>query len=306
MHPNKFKSLIKECIIEVLKEDLAEAFDPTSQGPNPIETNPYPQWNSKMRKLEEIGANNSSFSDEDIDNMMQQAFEKISNIVHQDLANPIPQKLIQQAVVRLDPTDYVLKNGNYYPTIEYLEKAKRNGYKGKISGISENEHGRYAQNSSAGQFDPKTFGVNENNQCICKKCQNKFDYNSIPEVHMGFVKCPSCQAIIDQEGNPAKTSGVNEYAFPEQEPSKNIKFPKSVVDIARIIDQVCSEKGEDITNHLKIGYSRQNKCWILKGSKYLSYLMYLPDRKGWAVVYGNTPTILKPKDVIGYAKRWLG
>lgn len=57
MHHNKIKSLIKECIVEVLMESLTEAFDPLSQGPNPVDpsgdTNPYPAWNSKMRTLEE-------------------------------------------------------------------------------------------------------------------------------------------------------------------------------------------------------------------------------------------------------------
>ena len=42
METNELKTLIKECIIEILKEDLTEAFDPTSQGPNPVQENPYP------------------------------------------------------------------------------------------------------------------------------------------------------------------------------------------------------------------------------------------------------------------------
>ena len=51
------RHLIKECVIEVLKENLSEGFDPQGQGPNgPDETggNPYEKWNSDMRKLEEI------------------------------------------------------------------------------------------------------------------------------------------------------------------------------------------------------------------------------------------------------------
>ena len=47
-------SLIKECIMEVLKENLlSEGFEPTSQGPNMPQENPYPEWNSKMAKMEE-------------------------------------------------------------------------------------------------------------------------------------------------------------------------------------------------------------------------------------------------------------
>jgi DNA-directed RNA polymerase subunit RPC12/RpoP len=52
---SEFTSLIKECVMDVLKETLTEGFDPLSQGPNPVEDNPYPQINSRMRKLEEEG-----------------------------------------------------------------------------------------------------------------------------------------------------------------------------------------------------------------------------------------------------------
>lgn len=45
---------LKKLIEKILKK---ESFDPLSQGPNMVdpsgETNPYPAWNSQMRKLEE-------------------------------------------------------------------------------------------------------------------------------------------------------------------------------------------------------------------------------------------------------------
>lgn len=46
---------IKECILEVLKDNLTEGgFDPQSQaGPNSPTANPYPEWNNKMAKMEE-------------------------------------------------------------------------------------------------------------------------------------------------------------------------------------------------------------------------------------------------------------
>jgi hypothetical protein len=47
------KQLIKECIVEVLTEDLSEGFDPLSWGPNNPQENPYPAWNAKMRTMEE-------------------------------------------------------------------------------------------------------------------------------------------------------------------------------------------------------------------------------------------------------------
>ena len=45
--------LVKECIMEVLKENLlSEGFDPQSQGPNMPQENPYPEMNNKMRMME--------------------------------------------------------------------------------------------------------------------------------------------------------------------------------------------------------------------------------------------------------------
>lgn len=35
----------------------------------------------------------------------------------------------------------------------------------------------------------------------CKKCGNKCDLSSLNEVAMGAVRCPSCNEIMDQEGN---------------------------------------------------------------------------------------------------------
>ena len=55
-NPRRLKTtqLVKECIVEVLKENLlSEAFDPSSQGPNMAQENPYPEWNAKMRMMEE-------------------------------------------------------------------------------------------------------------------------------------------------------------------------------------------------------------------------------------------------------------
>jgi len=119
------ENLIKECIIEVLKEDLTEAFDPTSQGPNPVEENPYVRWNAHMRKLEE------STTD-------PKKKEKI-------------QKMIQKAEA------WVAKKKSQ----GWTQKDFAAGLKKMLT--KENEHGRYAQNASAGQFDPRTFGVNGSN-----------------------------------------------------------------------------------------------------------------------------------------------
>ena len=58
--PYSIKEIIKECTVEVLKEGILtkgvkEALDPSSQGPNIPQENPYQAWNAKMAKLEEEG-----------------------------------------------------------------------------------------------------------------------------------------------------------------------------------------------------------------------------------------------------------
>jgi hypothetical protein len=36
---------------------------------------------------------------------------------------------------------------------------------------------------------------------ICQNCLKEFNYNSIPESGMGYVKCPNCGQFVDQKGN---------------------------------------------------------------------------------------------------------
>lgn len=44
---------MEEYMIKLKK--IIEGFDPTSQGPNAVEENPYPSWNRKMRTMEDVG-----------------------------------------------------------------------------------------------------------------------------------------------------------------------------------------------------------------------------------------------------------
>lgn len=54
----ELRTLIKAALLEELEKTLSntqdEGYDPCSNaGPNPVAENPYPQWNAKMRQLEE-------------------------------------------------------------------------------------------------------------------------------------------------------------------------------------------------------------------------------------------------------------
>jgi hypothetical protein len=140
MHPNLVK-IIKECIEEVLKENLSEGFDPTSQGPNPAQENPYPAWNAQMRKLEET-----------------------------------------------DP------------------------------------HGRYAQEAGAGQFDPRTFGLNEmrgnevNIERQCPYCGQITDVVIEVESPSDYYTSNDCEhcgkdvgAVSDPAFDQKVMDAVNDY-----------------------------------------------------------------------------------------------
>lgn len=124
MHPNQLRAFVKECVLEVLKEELSEGFDPTSQGPNPdCKDNPYPAWNNFMRHLEE---SSNKISDPKKKEKVQAMIKKAEAWVAKKKAQGWTQKDFAAGLKK------------------FLTK--------------ENEHGRYAQLAGAGQFDSRTFG----------------------------------------------------------------------------------------------------------------------------------------------------
>lgn len=125
MRPNLVK-LIKECIEEVLRENLSEGFDPTSQGPNPVQDNPYPAWNSEMRKLEEDGDKKK--------------------------LRPDAEKVISKAEA------WVAKKKAEGWTQKDFAAGLKKLLMGKKPLKETDPHGNYAKDAGAGQFDPRTFG----------------------------------------------------------------------------------------------------------------------------------------------------
>ncbi len=101
------KPLIKECILEVLKENLSENFCPLSQGPNGVQENPYPKWNAEMAKMEEgmnVGVADYEPSRRRMDNL-------------DDLCNHILDSVISPSLSKLpqDQKNYFKKNSiDYY------------------------------------------------------------------------------------------------------------------------------------------------------------------------------------------------
>lgn len=161
------KCLVKECIKEVLIEDLLEGFDPLSQGPNPTyEENPYPRWNSYMSQLEE-------------DNMEVPSGDPITKI-KSDTTHYIPTiKVVRFARQYLGDEEFKKKvmekikslyknipitDENWAEAIENVARETTDLVRKQVQQMVEwdtNPHGRYAQEAGAGQFDPRTFGLNK-------------------------------------------------------------------------------------------------------------------------------------------------
>ena len=174
MHPNELRKLIKECVLEVLMENLDGSV-----------------WASRGfqvgAKVKSIYGNIGIVKDHYVDNehlTVQWSDGKLSE-VHYTWITPVEMK------EGFDP----LSQGPNVP-----EENPYPAWNSQMRALEETEdtetHGRYAQEAGAGQFDPRSF-------CVCKECGNKFNYNSVSEIAMGSVKCPSCQTIIDQEGTPS-------------------------------------------------------------------------------------------------------
>jgi cation transport regulator ChaB len=74
---------------------------------------------------------------------------------------------------------------------------------------------------------------------ICKKCKHEFDYLSIPEAGMGYVKCPNCEENINQNGEYATV--INEPIDPNLEiaPYKNInELPSHIKKMTKHCQEV--------------------------------------------------------------------
>ena len=176
--------LIKECIMEVLKENLlAEAFDPTSQGPNMVQDNPYPEMNAKMRMMEEPAKMPEADKKKKVARILKKAqgwvdTKKSQGWTQQDFAKGLKKFLkVKESVGGAAPKEDAWKR--YERGYGHGEAHKRSGQKPKETmdnvesvgyhdaimgkpkstpdvvrkGIKETDpHGRYAQQAGATPF----------------------------------------------------------------------------------------------------------------------------------------------------------
>jgi len=94
------------------------------------------------------------------------------------------------------------------------------------------------QNKKPGTPESKNFKNAIDNKVQCKECKEIFDYLSITEAGMGYVKCPKCEAVVLQdyyveEIKEAKTNDNFEIApyTMDNYPKYLNKYPKDAIEV---------------------------------------------------------------------------
>lgn len=77
----------------------------------------------------------------------------------------------------------------------------------------------FASNSSTGLINEKI----DSDTVICQECEYKFNYLSVNESGMGYVKCPECKATVTQQMKTEPTK-VTPKTITEPEESTQRKF----------------------------------------------------------------------------------
>ncbi len=123
----------------------------------------------------------------------------------------------------------------------------------------------------------KLISVTANAEKItCESCNAEFDYNSVPEISMGAIECPSCSEVIDQTGkkHPKKKKKDTVYA-----PFENIdELPDNVRNVLpipaqmiwmKVFNSVLEETGDE-ERAIRSAWSQVSKTYEK-----------VPDKKKW-------------------------
>ena len=217
---SKTSQLVKECVLEVLKENLCEGgYDPQSQaGPNVPMENPYPQWNSQMAKMEED--NTATAADFDEPQSWKKKGQKVQITFFKNGKNETQIGVIKEP----QTTQAIVKPDKGYNTIvvpwKYIKPLMNAQF-----GVNETE-GRYAQTAGAGQFDPRTFGVNgeiddvtETNgptsdstgvQWQCPHCKKETQIPIEIESPSDYIACADCEHCCKEIADPRLDAKIYE------------------------------------------------------------------------------------------------
>jgi transcription elongation factor Elf1 len=237
--------LIKECIMEVLKDNLlSEGFDPQSQGPNMPQENPYPEMNNKMRMMEAEPPNKDAWKQ----------YEKGYNNGQAHKRSGIKPSGTMDNAESAGYHDALKGKGKSSPDV--VRKTVKETDSGEIA---TNPHGRYAQQSAAGQFDPVTFGklnfdgVDESSQTqstsvewTCPHCGKSTEIPVEIESPSDYIACADCdhcgKEISDPRLDQKVYAKVIDYYAGKADYQKDTSVTERKKDTKRYPNQVEHEK----------------------------------------------------------------
>jgi hypothetical protein len=203
------EELVKQCTLEVLKENLLEGFDPMSQGPNPNggQENPYPAWNDKMRRMEEDTSSSSPFVFVDTINKkiefeincstIEEAYEEVEEMFGDMAEYHGDYDLMNYKVVSKHPDLWSITNTGTHGTYILFNKNSQSPtiqkLKSKLNLSESDPHGNYAKDAGAGQFDPRSFGPNTKTHTF-QEIRNQYDPDGTKhDLTLKCVKCGTTQ-----------------------------------------------------------------------------------------------------------------
>lgn len=119
----------------------------------------------------------------------------------------------------------------------------------------------------------KMTSITTSAEVKCENCDETFDYNSVSEIYMGIIECPSCSEIIDQTGkkHPKKKKIIA--------PFKNIdELPDNVKNVLPIPAQMIWLK---VFNSVFDETSDEERAIRSAWSKVSEQYEKVPDKKKW-------------------------
>jgi len=156
-------------------------------------------------------------------------------------------KKLRQEVKGKDINDLVSKDETHFPNVYWMDNPVDGG---RIQ--SYEEFTKKDNKKQTAAFKSKLVNqplVKENKSIAkCEHCGNKFDYLSIPESGMGYVKCPKCKKSVTQKS-------INESKFGEvvycPECQDILIYKDRKYKCIRCRNEISREKYVELENELK-------------------------------------------------------
>jgi predicted Zn-ribbon and HTH transcriptional regulator len=180
-----------------------------------------------------------------------------------------------QEILGLDPTTEKerrkkeLQNGDedlFYPHLIQNQEAvpDRMGVPTKIKDNTKLEDQNKKKNTP--ETKTKTAELEMTQIAKCKKCGHEFDYLSVQEAGMGYVKCPKCEEAVTQEDLIIAPYDI------DNPPSFLKKYPVGAIDVFITVFNESYPKGEDYAFPVawtalkrwmkKHGYHKEGEKWV--------------------------------------------